>query len=222
MAIIYQEREQGYGDPYKEPLPSSKPPAFEIHTVDKKLHLKTYEALVESGLTFVTPIKSISVSELKANKETAPLIGRMGYICSSEEMQPTAPPEIVVAINPNDFRIKKSNDLSTTKQIKKIEEQEAILKKKLPKDVRDVISVLKPPKPSILIQLDLAYQRQKREVLFTDWVGRTDQQTLANPPITAVVGRNHPEDQLVVGDWRSALPNPHVYAVFVVVLPLIA
>lgn len=188
--------------------------AFEIPTVSKELYEKTREALAKEGFTFVVEIKPASIDQLVTG--TKRLL--FGYINPAREMRSNISPQIEVAIDPNNFRIEDSNNLSTDDQIEKIKEREAILKGKLPKDVRDVISMLKPPKyASILAQLDFEHQTRTGRAFFTNWFGRTDDQVI--PGSVAHVGRFGPTSGLLVRDWARGDGRDYVFAVSAVVLP---
>lgn len=132
-------------------------------------------------------------------------------------MRANVPPQIEVAINPNNFRIEGSNNLSTGDQFEKIKKQETILKYKLPENVRGIISMIMPEHASILAQLDFEHQKRTEKVLFTDWFGRTDDQTV--PGYVAHVGRYDPTYRLGVNDWHRGGRHVYVFAVSVVVLP---
>ena len=185
---------------------------FEIPTVSKELYLKTREALKKEGYTFVVAIESLSIGHLASD----PVISqRFSYVNSSEDMRSIVPQQIEVSINPKKLRIKNSNSKSTDIQIKMIKDEEAALKGKLREGVRDIIS-MSMPNASVLSQLDSEYQKETGKVLFTDWFGRADDQTVSG--FVAVVGRFDPTSRLLVLDWvRASLGI--VFAVPVVVLP---
>lgn len=189
---------------------------LEIPTVSEALHNKTREVLAELGYTFVVDISPISIGQLVADRAVSQ---RFDYICYPlERMQSNVPLQMKVAIDPNNFRIDNTNNLSTDRQIGEIRKQESILKAKLPENVRDVISMLKPPKhASILVQLDFEHQKRTGEVLFTDWFGRTDEETI--PGHVAHVGRGDPTRGFHIGDWSRVNGDEDVFAVSVVMLP---
>lgn len=197
-------------------VPAVKTPesVFEIRTVSEELYLKTREALAGEGLTFIVAINPESIDQLRINKGTKSLFD---YINPSEKMRSNVPSQMELAIDPNNFRIEGSNNLPTNDQFEKIREREAILKGKLPKDVGDVIGMLRPKHASILAQLDFEHQKRTGKVLFTNWFGRTDDQTV--PGIVADVGRGDPTYRLGVGDWVRGHGGGVVFAVSAVVLP---
>lgn len=202
---------------YKEAIDQS--PHLEIRAANNALYIEARRALVIEGFTFVATIEPVSISQLIVNDAARSLFG---YVNPSEEMRRKTPLQMEVAINPNNFRIEDSNNLSTDDQIKKIREQEAILKGKLPEDVRSVISVLTPPKHvSILAQLDFKRQRLTGNVLFTDWSGRADVPT-SFPGDIARVGRSDPSRRLDIDGLGRDERDPNTFAILIVVLPQVA
>lgn len=187
---------------------------IEIPRVSKEVYTLTREALVKEGFTFVADIKPVSVCQLAANEGTTPFFD---YINPSEKMRSNVPPQIEVAIDPSNFRIEGSNYKSADDQIKKIQEQEISLKGKLSKDVRGFISMIRPRHASILAQLDFEHQKQTGKKLFTNWFGRTDDQTV--PGVVAHVGRDYQTEKLLVCGWSRSHGYPYVFAVSAVVLP---
>jgi len=198
-----------------EPLSVATPEtSFEIPTVSKELYMKTREALAKEGYTFVVNIESVSIGQLASD----PVISQhFGYVNPSEKMRAIVPQQMEVAINPNNLRIENSNNYkSTDTQIGMIKKEEADLKDKLPKEIRNLIS-MRMQSASVLAQLDDKYQKETRKVLFTDWFGRTDDQTV--PGGVAHVGRRDPTHGLHVGDWSRDGALDGFFAVPVVVLP---
>ncbi len=189
-----------------------QPVSLEIPTVSEELYNKTREALAELGFTFITSIGSVSIGQLATDEVTSK---RLGYVNASEDMRSIVPPKIEVAIDPKHFRIDGSNYQPTDTQIRIIQEHEAVLKGKLPEDVRDLISMLMP-NASTLVQLDAAFQEQTGNVLFTNWFARTDDKTV--PGLVAGVGRRDPSHPLDVYDWSRDYGNVNVFAASVVVL----
>lgn len=187
---------------------------IEVPVVSKELYTLTREALTKEGFTFTADIKPVSIGQLAADEETTPFFD---YINPSEKMRSNIPPQIEVAIDPNNFRIEDSIYMSTDDQIKKIQEKETALKGKLPKELRDLISMRMPKHTSILARLDFEHQKQTGKVLFTNWFGRTDDQTV--PGLVAHVGRDDPTDKLLVCGWSRGHGYRYVFAVSVVVLP---
>jgi len=198
----------------KAPVIKISKSAFEIPTVSEEQYTETREALEKLGFNFVVTLNPQSIDQLANAPTTAPLFG---YINPSDKMRSNLPPQMEIAIDPNHFRIEGSNNLSTTDQFKKIKEQEVILKEKLPENIRNVISMLRPKHASILAQLDFEHQKRTRRVLFTNWFGRTDDQTV--PGFVAIVGRYVPASRLDVFGWNRFYGNILVFAVSTVVLP---
>ncbi len=197
-----------------ETFPSvATPESLEIPAVSEKLYVKTRKELEKQGLEFVV-VNPESIDQLATNEEARSLFG---YINRSEKMRSNIPPQIEVAIDPNHFRIEGSNRLSTDDQIEKIKHQEAMLKGKLPEDVKNLISMRMPEHASLLVQLDLEYQKRKRKALFTNWFGRTDDQTFLG--LVAIVGRFDPTGRLLVDGWPRGIGSDFLFAVPVVVLP---
>ncbi len=190
------------------------PDRIEIPTVSEGVYIRTREALAKTGFKFVVAIEPVSIAQLVVSGATGQ---RFGYINPSEKMRSNIPPQMEVAIDLNNVRIKHSNDRSTDTQIEMIREQEAALKGRLPEDLRGFISMIMPKHASILAQLDLEHQKRKGKALFTYWFSRTDDQTL--PGHVARVGRPDPTVGLFVDDWDRDLGYDHVFAVPVVVLP---
>lgn len=183
----------------------------EIPTVSKELYNKTREDLGEKGFIFVA-IEPVSTYSLAIDKASL-----FGYLNLSTEVIRHIPPQIEVAIDPKNFKIKGSNNLLTDDVFQKIQERETALRRKLPKNVRDLISLLRVIPSSILIQLDLEHQGQTRKVLFTDWFGRgVDDRTV--PDRIVRVGRSDPTRKLDVDAWGRDGDN-NVFAVSAVVLP---
>lgn len=189
-------------------------PGFEIPAVSEELYVKTREALAKEGFTFFADIKPVSIGQLAIDKGPTPFFD---YINPSEKMRCNVPPQIEVAIDPNNFGIEGSNYKSRDDQIKKIQEKETALKSKLPKEVRDLISMRMPKQASILAQLDFEHQKQTGKILFTSWFGRTDDQTA--PGLVAHVGRDDPTERLLVCGWPRVFGYRYAFAVSVVVLP---
>ena len=186
---------------------------LEIPTVTEGLYLETREALAKKGYTFVVAIKSLSIGQLVSD----PIENyRFGDVSPSENMRDIVPQQMEVAINPGDLRIKGSNFKSTDAQIGMIKDEEAGLKNELSQEVRDLIS-MRMQSASVLAQLDHEYQKETGRVLFTNWFGRTDDQTV--PGLVAYVGRNDPAIRLLVHAWPRDLGPGHLFAVSTVVLP---
>lgn len=186
---------------------------FEIPTVSEEQYLKTREALAKEGYAFVVDILQVSIGQLATDEATSQ---RFGYVNPSENMRAMVPPRMEVAINLQNLRIKNSNYKSTDAQIKMIKGEEASLKGKLPQEVRNLIS-MRMQNASVLAQLDDKHERETGKALFTNWFGRTDDQTV--PGSVAGVGRRGPTSGLGVGDWYRGGGLGSVFAVPVVVLP---
>lgn len=199
------ERARGVGAP--ESLFAEIP----IEPVSKELYNKTREALGKKGFIFVA-IKPVSTYNLVIYDASF-----FGYLNLSTEVIRHIPPQIEVAIDPKNFKIKGSNNLLTDGVFQKIQERETALRRKLPKDVRDLISLLRFMPSSILIQLDLEHQRQTEKALFTDWFGRgVDDRTV--PDRIVRVGRSDPTRKLDV-DAVGRDNDSRVFAVSAVMLP---
>ena len=199
--------------PVENPAVQTSEASFEIPAVNEKLYMKTREALKNEGYTFVVAIESLSIGQLAL---ASVIRQRFGYVNTSENMRGIVPQQMEVAINPKKLRIKDSNSKSTDAQIKMIEDEETSLKGKLPQEVRDIVS-MRIQNASVLAQLDGKYREERGEVLFTDWFGRTDDQTV--PGHVACVGRRASADRLGVSDWHRGDGDGRVFAVSVVVLP---
>lgn len=194
--------------------PTLKTPeaSFEIPTVSEEQYVKTHEALAKKGYTFVVAIEPLSIGQLVTGETSQ----RFGYVNPSEHMRAIVPLQMEVAINPKNLRIKNSNSKSTDDQIKMIKDEEESLKGKLPQEIRDLIS-MHIQNASTLAQLDDKYQKETGKVLFTNWFGRTDDQTV--PGDVADVGRGDPTFRLRVSVWHRGNGVDGVFAVPVVVLP---
>ncbi len=188
-------------------------PTFEIPTVSEELYKKTREALAKEGYTFVVAIESLSIGQLATDEVTRQ---RFGFVNSSEKMRAIVPPQMEVAIDPKNLRIRNSNSKSTETQIKMIKDEETGLKSKLPQEVRNLIS-MRMQNASVLAQLDDKYQKEKGKVLFTNWSGRTDDQTV--PGHVAFIGRLDPTLGLFLDGWLRDRGRGDVFAVSAVVLP---
>ncbi len=179
------------------PLSSFATPerALNIPEVSEAMYMQTREALAKEGYTFVVDILPVSIGQLATDEKTSQ---RFGYVNSSENMRSIVPPRMEVAINPNNLRIKNSNSKSTDDQIRMLEKEEAVLTAKLPQGIKDIISI-RIQNASVLAQLDNQYQKETGKVLFTDWFGRTNDQTV--PGYVALVGRDVLTSGLGVDDW---------------------
>jgi len=176
----------------------------EIPTVSGELYERTREALAEEGYTFVVDIKPLSIGQLFV------------FVSFPKYIRNIVSPQMEVAINPNNLRIEGSNSESTDAQIEMIAKEEARLKGKLPQEARGVISMCMQRAP-VLVQLERAYKEDTGKVLFTDWSGRTDTQTV--PGYVATVGRNYPSYRFDVADCSRDTGNKFIFAVPAVVLP---
>ncbi|MEK7450403.1 MAG: hypothetical protein AAB662_00515 [Patescibacteria group bacterium] len=136
---------------------------FDIPAVSDKIYLRTREILARKGLRFVVAINPVSINRLVTDEGVE---SSLGYMIDSEEMRSSVPPQIEVAINPGRFRIEGSNGLSTEDQFKKIKDQEAILRSKLPKDIRAGISILRPRHASILVQFGQRVSKERERGAF--------------------------------------------------------
>ena len=141
---------------------------------------------------------------------------RFGYVNASENMRAIVLQQMEVAVNPKKLKIKNSNSKSTDTQIEMLKKEEAALRLKLPQEVRHLIS-MRMQNASVLAQIDDRYQKQTGKVLFTNWFGRTDDQTVTG--IVAGVGRSDPTSGLDILGWVRDFGRGLVFAVPVVVLP---
>ena len=189
------------------------PETFEIPAVSEELYLQTRKALEKESYTFVVAIKSVSIDQLITDGATSQ---RFEHVYPSENIRGTVSPQMEVAINPKQLRIKGSNSKPTGTQIQMIKDEEARLKGKLPQEVRDFISMCMQG-ASVLAQLDGEYKKGTGKVLFTDWFGRTNDQ--AFPDVVASVGRYNSTLGLRVYGSRRGLGDGDIFAVPVVVLP---
>lgn len=185
-------------------------PASEIPTVSAELYVKTRKALAKKGYTFIVDILPVSIGQLAKDEATNQRVN------ASENMRAIVPPQMEVAINPKNLRIKNSNSKSTEDQIRMLKEEEKALKVKLPQEIRDIISI-RMQTASVLAQVDAKYQKKTGKVLFTNWFGRTDDQTI--PGGVVIVGRFDSASRLDVCVWPRGYGVDFVFAVPVVVLP---
>lgn len=190
-----------------------QPAGFEIPTVSETLYTQTREALAKEGFTFVVDIEPVSIGQLATDEATS---WHFGHVNPSEGMRAIVPQQMEVAVDPKNLRIRTSNSNPTDSQIRMIQDREAALKGRLPEDVRDLIS-MRMQHASVLAQLDFEYQKRTGKLLFTDWFGRTDDQT--SPGRVAGVGRNEPSYWLDVSDWNRGRGSSVVFAFLTVVLP---
>lgn len=186
---------------------------LEIPTVSEKIYNKTREALAKEGFTHVVAIEPISTGQLATDEATR---DRFGFVNSSENMRSVIPPQMEVAIDPKNVKIKNSNSKSTDAQIEMTRDEEAKLKGKLPEDVRDLVS-MPMHDPSTLSQADFDYQDKTRKPLYPDFFVRTDTETVSGS--VASVGRDGPSRRLDVGGWGRGDGDDNVFAARVVVLP---
>lgn len=195
--------------------------SFEIPVVSEELYNRTREALIGLGFTFVVAVEPVSVGQLRGRsigtgKEAKPFFT---HVDSSETMLSHVPPQMEIAINLNQRRIEGSNSKSADVQMEMIKTWGKTLKRKLPKELRDLVSVI-VPHASVLAQIDYDYQKETGEVFFTNWDGRTNDQTdSAISDSVAWVGRAMPSNPLSVISWFKDYKDSGVFAVPIVVLP---
>ena len=189
--------------------------SFEIPRVSELLYLKTREALAKEGYTFFVNIKPLSIGQLVEDEVKR---GLFEHVVPSENMRAIVPPQMEIAINPKDPRIKNSNSKSTDTIIRMIEEREAVIKVRLPKEVRDFINI-RIQNTSVLVQIFDKYQRETGKQIFPRWFGATDDQT--SPGRVAFAGCYSPGRRLYIGDTNRFRGNEdnNVFALDVVVLP---
>lgn len=195
----------------KEALAPEAP--FEIPRVSEELYVKTREALAKEGFTFIVAIEPVSVGQLATDEATSQ---HFDYFNASENVCAIIPTQMEVAINPKNLRIKNSNSKSTDDQIRTIQKEERSLKGKLPKEVRNFIS-MRMQNASVLLQLDFKYHKETGKVLFTNWHGRTDDETSHGS--VATVGRSDPTRKLSVGGWIRGDGYDRLFALAAVVFP---
>lgn len=187
-----------------------------IPAVNKETYKRILEAVEVTGYNFVAPIRPVSVNGLLM-EDGQRKSKRLGYVNESEVMRAVVPPEMKIVINPNKFRIKGSNNLSTEEQKKKIQQEETEWKDQLPEDIRPFVS-MRMVDPSVLCQLEDAYMdKNEGKLLLPNWFARTDVHSV--PGSVADVGRDDPTYRRYVGDWYRGLGRRRVFAVSVVVLP---
>lgn len=190
---------------------------FEIPTVSEARYEQVCKALAEKGITFVVAINPESIDQLAANEKTKPFFD-FDHVDSSGEMRSDVPPQMEVAIDPRNFRIEGSASLSPVNQLEEIDDTEAFFKEKFSRNVRGLISMLRP-NASILAQLDFKHQKRTGKVLFTDWFGCANNQFSDPDKGVTCVGRKDPTGGLRIGDWNFVDGLDIVYAVSAVVLP---
>ena len=194
---------------------------IEIPTVSEEVYAETRKA-VETAIpgVFITSIRPVTMEDLLTEDGQRGERGqpkRLGYVNDSKIMRAVFPPEMEVFINPNAVRIEGSNGLSTDQQKRKIMEEEARFKAKLPKAVRPFVSLLMVD-PSTMSQVEDRYMDENNgALLFPDFFGRTDVQTVQD--LVAYVGRYDPNCQRSVHEWYRGNGYGHVFAVPVGVLP---
>lgn len=184
----------------------------EISSVTERLYLKTREALAKTGYLFVVAIEPLSLGQLVGSRKTR---NRFGRVNDSLVLRATVPQQMEIAINPKNLRIANSNLKSAPEQARMIQQEEEILKDKLPGKLRGLIS-MRVQSASVQAQLDIKYQKETGRVIFTDWYGHTD--SLTGYGVAVDVGRDYPTGRLRIGDWYEER-DPHVFAFPAVVLP---
>lgn len=200
-------------------LPPAKPIAPEIRKVTKEKYQRLLEALKHEGIDFVVAIKPKSMGQLYEEDGKRPERDqKIGYVDPSETMRAITPPKMEVAFSSKRVRIKRSNNLSANAQKQMIAEEEAKLKSKLPEDLRDTISMIMPG-VSVQQQMDAAYEANTGQLLYPDFFGRSDDETV--PGSVADAGRPSPAYQFRVVDCSRDVGRPDVFAIRVVVLPQI-
>lgn len=199
--------------------------SIEIPTVSELLYMKTREALAKEGYIFVVNIESVSIGQLLSHQATSL---HFEYVNPSENMRTIVPPQMEVVVNPKSRRIENSNSKSTDVQIRMIEEEEAVLRVRLPKEVRNLIS-MRVQNVSVLVQTHFKYKEATGKVFFANdkfggllgggWFAGTDDQT--SPGRVAFVGRYSAPRGLYIGDTNRARNNEdnNVFAPRLVVLP---
>lgn len=198
-------------------LPRVEPILYpiDIPTVTPEVYAQVVESLKKVGITFKAPIQEASMNELM-KQDTK---NRLGYVNDSESMRATVPPAMEVAINPNKVRIEGSNNLPTDDQKDLIAQYEQEIKQQLPKDVRNLISIIMAD-PSTDSQLEDAYMDQTGKQLFPNFFARTDVEMVSG--YVAGVGRSVPTYPRSVADWFRDDGYGSVFAVPVVVLPRVS
>ncbi len=196
-----------------KPSIAPQPVALEIPTVSEELYNKTREALRKEGFTHVVTIEPVSMGQLATNEATG---NRFWYVNSSESMRAVTPPQMEIAIDPKNVKIKNSNSKSTDTQLRITAEEEAKLKGELPEDVRDLVS-MPMHDPSTLSQADFDYQDKTGKPLYPDFWLRTNVETVSGR--VAYVGRNVPSHRLNVDDWSRDYVVDRIFAGRAVVLP---
>lgn len=200
-----------------------KPIPFEIEipTVSEEVYIETRRA-VETAIpgVFIAPVRSVTMEILLSEDRQREQRGeprRLGFINESKTMRATLPPAMEVFIDPSNFRIDRSNRLSTDAQKAKIAEEAAKIRERLPESVRRFV-VWPMMDPSTVSQAEDQYMdTHNGELLMPDFFIRTDVQTVEGG--VAHVGHDGPHYRRHVNDWPRDHGYDSVFAGLVGVLP---
>lgn len=198
-----------------------------IPKVTEERYNQTREALAKLGFTFVCAIQPLSLRELQIEKGRDQLI--------LEEMWPlniydSVPRRMEVAINPNDPSFHPYYGINSFEKVAEmVKDQETILRRKLPDDLGDKISMTIPQEPSTLVQLAFAYEEQRREMFFKDKqiVAFVDNYNYSDPIIGVRGVSDGSTSKIYVGECRvsrkDSIYDPFInfQAIPIVVLPKI-
>lgn len=192
---------------------------IEIPFVSEKVYTETRQA-VETAIpgVFIAPIRPVSMAELLIEDLQRPQRRfNHDWVNSSETMRATTPPEMEVFVDPKNFKIEGSNNLSTDAQKARIAEEAVKVNLLLPEAVRPHVG-WHMVDPSTLSQLEDRYIGENNgALLLPDFFGRTDVQTVQG--CVAHVGRYDSSYRREVGGWHRDLGYRNVFGVLVGVLP---
>lgn len=189
---------------------------IEIPSVSEEVYAETRRAIeTATPGVFIAQIQPLSISDLLKIKKDS--LRRLGYVDTSKTMRNTVPPEMEVFVDPNNFRIKHSDNLTTNAQKTRIAEVAAELKLRLPEAVRPYVDWYMVD-PSTLSQLEDRYMDENNgALLLPNFFARTDIQTVRGS--VAIVGRVDPDDRREVHVWYRGHGYDFVFGVLVGVLP---
>lgn len=184
----------------------------EIPVVSEERYSQTIEALAKIGFNFIVAIKPVSIGQLVEDEKTSKYFG---HVNASPEMRSMVPKEMAVAINPDNLRIS-VNHLNTQEREAELKKQEAKLKGRLPEAVKGLIS-MRLQGASVLAQVDISLMEKTGKKVFTDWSGRTGDETSSGN--VAFVYRLSPSSLLDVTVWLTNADYASDFFVLMVVLP---
>ncbi len=152
------------------------------------------EILGTKGYDVFLPTEAKSLYTVVAENKGHFWTDELDYVNARPELRDFVPPALIVVLRSQDLFLSNSFSKSQAVQLQMHEVESQALQKELP----DVRNIMLPA--SVGAQLDLAYFKETGRVLFTNRFARALDET--SDVHVALVGRNHPDDQLSVSGWN--------------------